>query len=253
MQKGHKDNFALYKEAALWLNVPHRDGGLSVNGIDCSGLAYIIYKNVYGKTIERNSATILQKNCVRRWKSQLREGDLVFFNTAGTSKFRVNHVGIYLKDNKFLHSSTSRGVIVSSLEEDFFRKAWICGGRVRHYKWFKALRSEHFIYSYEHLCFYFIDIHIISLFITLVHKLFITTDKKACKAHIQYRIFATWVSTHNMKYYVERSLKYWYTKKSIVKYWTGAQSQTDILCKERTDYEVIDISNIVCASVQWAV
>ena len=134
MQKGHKDNFALYKEAALWLNVPHRDGGLSVNGIDCSGLAYIIYKNVYGKTIERNSATILQKNCVRRWKSQLREGDLVFFNTAGTSKFRVNHVGIYLKDNKFLHSSTSRGVIVSSLEEDFFRKAWICGGRVRHYK-----------------------------------------------------------------------------------------------------------------------
>jgi len=134
VQKAHKDNFALYKEAASWLNVPHRDGGLSVNGIDCSGLAYIIYKTVYGKTIERNSTAILQKNCELKRKSQLREGDLVFFNTTGRSKLRVNHVGIYLKDNKFLHSSTSRGVVVSSLEEDFFRKAWVCGGRVWYYK-----------------------------------------------------------------------------------------------------------------------
>ena len=131
LQKERKDNFTLYKEAASWLNVPHRDGGLSANGIDCSGLVYTVFRNVYGKILERNSAAIFQKNCVKRWKSQLREGDLVFFNTTGRSKSRINHVGIYLKDNKFLHASTSRGVIVSSLEEDFFRKAWVCGGRVR--------------------------------------------------------------------------------------------------------------------------
>jgi len=131
LHKEREDNFALYKEAASWLNVPHRDGGLSANGIDCSGLVYVIYKNVYSKTLDRNSAGILQKNCKKIGKERLREGDLVFFNTSGKSTSRVNHLGIYLKDHKFLHTSTSKGVIVSNLEEDFFRKAWICGGRVK--------------------------------------------------------------------------------------------------------------------------
>jgi len=131
LHKERKDNFALYQAAASWLNVPHRDGGLSANGIDCSGLVYVIYKQVYSKTLDRNSAGILQKNCERIGKERLREGDLVFFNTSGKSKSRVNHLGIYLKDHKFLHASTSKGVIVSNLEEDFFRKAWICGGRVK--------------------------------------------------------------------------------------------------------------------------
>ena len=90
------------------------------------------------------------------------------------------------------------------------------------------------------------------MFITPVHKLFITTDKKACKPHIQCSIFAAWVSTQDIEYYVERSLKYWYTKKSIVKYWIGMQRQTDRLCKEWTDCVEIDISNIVGESVQWA-
>jgi Cell wall-associated hydrolases (invasion-associated proteins) len=136
LRKERKDNFSLYKEAASWLNVPHREGGLSGNGIDCSGLVYVIYKNVYGKTLERNSTGIMQKNCEKIGKGRLREGDLVFFNSGRGLKIRanINHVGIYLKDNKFLHTSTSRGVIVSDLEEDFFRKAWVCGGRVTRYK-----------------------------------------------------------------------------------------------------------------------
>lgn len=136
LSKSRKDNFMLFKEAASWLNVPHRDGGLSGNGIDCSGLVYVIYKNVYGKTLERNSTGIMQKNCVKIGKGRLREGNLVFFNTGRGLKTRsnINHVGIYLKDNKFLHASTSRGVIVSDLDEDFFRKSWICGGKVTRYK-----------------------------------------------------------------------------------------------------------------------
>lgn len=131
LHKESKDNFALYKEAASWLNVPHRDGGLSANGIDCSGLVHVIYKNVYHKTLERNSSGILQKNCERIEKNNLMEGDLVFFDTSGKTKSHINHTGIYLKNNKFLHSSTSRGVIVSDLEENFYRKTWICGGRVK--------------------------------------------------------------------------------------------------------------------------
>ncbi|HEY6913728.1 MAG TPA: NlpC/P60 family protein, partial [Paludibacter sp.] len=42
--------------------------------------------------------------------------------------------GIYLKEDKFVHTSTSKGVMISSLDEDYFRKTWVCGGRVKHYK-----------------------------------------------------------------------------------------------------------------------
>ena len=133
LNKERKDNFALYKEAASWLHVPHVDGGMSRRGTDCSFLVYSIYKSVYGKILERNSAGMLKKNCRKLRKSRLKEGDLVFFNTAGKSKSKskINHVGIYLKDNKFLHASTSTGVIVSGLNEDYYRKTWVCGGRVR--------------------------------------------------------------------------------------------------------------------------
>jgi hypothetical protein len=131
LNKGRQDNFALYKEAAFWLHVPHVDGGTSRNGTDCSFLVYTIYKTVYGKILERNSAGILKKNCKRISKRKLKEGDLVFFNTFGKPESHINHVGIYLKDNKFLHASTSKGVVVSDLDDNYYRKTWVCGGRVK--------------------------------------------------------------------------------------------------------------------------
>ncbi len=125
------DNFALYKEAASWLHVPHADGGSSHNGTDCSFLVYSLYKTVYNKTLERNSAAMMKKNCRKISKCMLREGDLVFFDTFGNSKSNITHVGIYLKDSKFLHTSTLKGVNVSDLDEEYYRKAWVCGGRVK--------------------------------------------------------------------------------------------------------------------------
>ena len=131
LESSSHDNFELYKEAVSWLHVQHVDGGTSHSGTDCSFLVYSIYNTVYHKTLERNSAAMLNKNCERITKNQLREGDLVFFYTAVNSKSEVTHVGIYLKDHKFIHTSTSKGVNVSSLDEDYYRKAWICGGRVK--------------------------------------------------------------------------------------------------------------------------
>jgi cell wall-associated NlpC family hydrolase len=133
LQHERKDNEALYNEAASWLHVPHRNAGLSKRGIDCSGLVYLIYKNVYRITLERNSAMIFKENCRRKSKNFLREGDLVFFNTGRgrTTRKNINHVGIYLKEDKFVHASTSRGVIVSDLDEEYYRKTWVCGGRVK--------------------------------------------------------------------------------------------------------------------------
>jgi len=131
LNQDRNDNAALYKEGASWLHVPHVDGGMSRKGTDCSYLVYSIYKTVYNKTLERNSAAMLRKNCNRKSKCSLREGDLVFFDTLGRSRTNITHVGIYLKDNKFLHTSTSKGVIVSDLDEAYYRKTWVCGGRVK--------------------------------------------------------------------------------------------------------------------------
>ena len=134
MEENRTDNFALYKEAASWLHTPHVEGGLSRNGIDCSGLVYVMYKNVYGKTIERNSEAILKRNCEKIGRARLRAGDLVFFNTTGMHRLIINHVGIYLRDGKFIHTSLSKGVMISSLDESYFQKTWVCGGRVKYYK-----------------------------------------------------------------------------------------------------------------------
>ena len=131
LRKECRDNFALYKEAASWLHVPHSDGNCSRTGIDCSCLVSNIYKTVYNKTIERNSLSILNNNCLSIKKHRLHEGDLVFFCTGNKSKATVNHVGIYLKHNKFIHASVSKGVIVSDLDENYYKKTWVCGGRVK--------------------------------------------------------------------------------------------------------------------------
>lgn len=125
-----KDNLRLYKACSGWLGVRYRTGGNSKQGVDCSGLVAIIYRQVYGKPIERNSAAILSRNCRPVGRSALREGDLVFFNTTGVGKIPT-HTGIYLRNNRFIHAGTSKGVIVSSLSEPYYVRAWLTGGRVK--------------------------------------------------------------------------------------------------------------------------
>ena len=125
------DNIYLYNAGAHWLGVPHRMGGLTKRGVDCSGFVTIIYREVYGKQLARSAADMLKHNCKRVRRGKLREGDLVFFRTGRGRKREPNHVGIYLKNGRFIHTSTSRGVMVSSLSEPYYERTWICGGRVK--------------------------------------------------------------------------------------------------------------------------
>ena len=92
-------------------------------------MVYHIYRKVYRITVPRNSEKLKDKSN-KIAKRNLNEGDLVFFSS-NRSKKKVAHVGIYLKNGKFIHSSTSRGVIVSRLGEDYYSRHWICGGRIR--------------------------------------------------------------------------------------------------------------------------
>ena len=124
-----EDNHKLYIEAAEWMGVPYRTGGESKRGTDSSGLTCQIYKKVYHTKLSRNTEG-QKKESSKVAKRNLREGDLVFF-TSSRSGRKVAHVGIYLKDGKFIHASTSQGVIVSRLDEPYYTKHWISGGRQR--------------------------------------------------------------------------------------------------------------------------
>ena len=122
------DNQQLYHELRFWLGTPYQFGGNTRDGVDCSGLVQQVYNKVYKKHLARNSALIFERNCLEVSRSDLREGDLVFFITGSSSK--INHVGIYLKDNKFVHAS-SRGVRVDDLKQHYYDTHFVAAGRVK--------------------------------------------------------------------------------------------------------------------------
>lgn len=106
------------------LGAPYKFGGTTKNGFDCSGLVFTAYKKE-GIILPRTS--IEMSNYGKRInKENARKADLIFFKTGGSSK--INHVGLIVDSNhddiKFIHSSTKKGVIISSLKEDYYKKAY---------------------------------------------------------------------------------------------------------------------------------
>lgn len=124
-------NATLYTVSADWLGTKYKYGGMSSAGVDCSGLTNIIVKKVYGKSLNRSSADIYSGNVTKISKSNIKEGDLVFFRTDGKKSKTPNHVGIYLNDDKFIHASTSKGVIVSSMTQQYYVTNYIGAGRLK--------------------------------------------------------------------------------------------------------------------------
>ncbi|HID69064.1 MAG TPA: cell wall hydrolase [Desulfobacterales bacterium] len=115
----------LLKQYGEWRKTPYRMGGMSKRGVDCSGFVYITFRSQLGFTIPRttDSQVKIGRKVAR---NNLRVGDLVFFQTS----LFYNHVGIYLGDSKFLHASTSKGVIISSLNEKYWRKCYWTARRI---------------------------------------------------------------------------------------------------------------------------
>lgn len=114
----------LYSFIDQWLGSPHRMGGTKTSGIDCSAFVGILYREVYNKNLPRTSRD-MGNQVKRKYERQLREGDLVFFSFGGRN---IDHVGVYLRNNKFIHVSTRRGVIISDIKDSWYYKYFVRAG-----------------------------------------------------------------------------------------------------------------------------
>ena len=108
-----------------WWGTKYRYGGTTKKGIDCSSFTGLLMGSVFGFTLPR-TARQQYAACSKLKKDDMLEGDLVFFNTRGG----VSHVGIYLGDGFFVHSSSSAGVTINSLNENYYSRKFIGGGRI---------------------------------------------------------------------------------------------------------------------------
>jgi cell wall-associated NlpC family hydrolase len=117
-------NLGLIKTIDEWFGTRYKLGGSTKDGIDCSALMQVFISSIYGITIPRTARE--QFSFSRRIsRAEIKEGDLVFFNTVGG----ISHVGMYLQNNKFVHAS-SNGVTISDLDEDYWLKHFIGAGRI---------------------------------------------------------------------------------------------------------------------------
>lgn len=109
-----------------WYGTPYRLGGSTKTGIDCSAFTQFLFTSVYGLSIPRTARE--QYNLTNRIsRTELKEGDLIFFNTRGG----ISHVGVYLQNNKFVHASTSGGVMISDVFDEYWARKFVGVGRLK--------------------------------------------------------------------------------------------------------------------------
>ena len=123
--EGYED-MDFIKMVASWIGVPYKFGGCSREGIDCSCFVNTFYFDFYGITLRRRAEDMLN-DIHRVYINELQQGDIIFYKINGQ---KISHVGIYISKNHFVHASTSKGVMINSLDEPYYKKYYSGAGRV---------------------------------------------------------------------------------------------------------------------------
>lgn len=121
----------MINNAMSFLGVRYHGGGTTAAGMDCSGMVTAVY-NIFEKKLPRSSNE-MAKVGEKVDKSDVQEGDLIFFRTNGRKV--INHVGMVVEvledEIKFIHSSTQSGVIISSTKEPYYKRTYAQVNRVK--------------------------------------------------------------------------------------------------------------------------
>ena len=119
-------NTKMFEFIDEWYGTPYRLGGTTKKGIDCSAFTQFLFTSVYSVSIPRTAKEQYSLTS-RISRTELKEGDLIFFNTRGG----VSHVGVYLQNNKFVHASTSGGVTISDVFDEYWARKFVGVGRLK--------------------------------------------------------------------------------------------------------------------------
>lgn len=118
-------NITTFQYIDGWLGTRYCMGGTTKRCIDCSAFTQSFYSALYNTTIPRTARN--QYSAAQRVsKKELQEGDLVFFNTRGG----ISHVGVYLQNNKFVHATSSKGIMISDLSDSYWSKRYVAAGKL---------------------------------------------------------------------------------------------------------------------------
>ena len=111
---------ALYDEYKKWYKTPYKYGGICLQGVDCSALVQIIYKDAFNINLPRTTKNQVKLG-YKVGRNSTKEGDLVFFKTG----YNTRHVGIIIEKGKFINTSSKYGVTVSELNNPYWKsKYW---------------------------------------------------------------------------------------------------------------------------------
>ncbi|WEK54478.1 MAG: C40 family peptidase [Candidatus Cohnella colombiensis] len=125
-------------EISKLIGVKYKSTGTTTNGFDCSGFTMYVFNKLGIKLphASKSQATLGKKVA----KDDLREGDLVFFNTNGKG---ISHVGVYVGDGKFAHASVRLGITINKLSDKYYVNKFVTARRVMDADTYESVATDH--------------------------------------------------------------------------------------------------------------